>query len=92
MLGCTGRVGTPNGSDIWAWWRVLGLGVLQELGHPIVLTFGSGGVYWDWVYWGELGHPLVLTFGPGGVLGLVVLGELGHPIVLTFGPGGVYWD
>ena len=43
LVGCIGKVGTPNCPDIWVWWGVLG-----ESGHPIVPTFGFGGVYWDW--------------------------------------------
>ena len=54
-VGVLGELEAPNGSDIWVWWRVLELGVLGEWGHPMVLTFGSGGVYWDWVYWASGG-------------------------------------
>ena len=62
-IGCVEKVGTPNCSDIWVWWRVLGLGVLGDLGHPMGLTFGSGGVYWDCVYWES--WELALCIGVG---------------------------
>ena len=57
LEGCIGRVGTPNGSDIWAWWGVLGLGLEFKLDLGLELDL-------------ELGLELELELGNGIGIGL----------------------